>query len=454
MDGTTTNSTYIHHQSSSHHPLLLVFFSMIDVVLISVFTSIAMGYIVNIAKVITEVVRSFFFVYIHIQKQYNEELYSELSRHVMARKISSENQSRSNLSKLLPTSYVWYGCGVNAVVRFDMESDYSYRNPDKNTGTIHLYLLGWWNVRQRVNRLRECCCIADGVKCNQISLHHIGRDGYAIFSKEIRYSSTNYLPISDAPYTDFIPFNLHKSLCIEVDVFLKSKDDYLRNNIPYRRNLMLLGPPGTGKTSTVLSLAKRFKMDIYLLTDYTNMFDNTSKHFNNSGIDPNPCGKQPAFLLIDDIDKFISTRTNCSSSSSSSPSSNDDGGDDSADTTTKPFDISPLLHILDGIGAPENMIIVMTANDIDCIPDVLMRYGRVHRLFKFPCIGIEVFDRIVATTNASSVEYEQFDPTKNTLADVLEACDQELFSNLVINPADENAGNDNYHLVVDEKKNK
>lgn len=140
-----------------------------------------------------------------------------------------------------------------------------------------------------------------------------------------------------------------QSIVDDIDLFIKSKPWYVKHAIPYRRGYLLYGPPGNGKSSSVLALASHFRKDVYALSiDYTMTNDRFMELIRDV-----PPG---AVLLMEDVDHV------------SKHPDNDDG----SNKLTR----SCLLNALDGIAAPDGRILFMTTNFVDKLDDALVRPGR------------------------------------------------------------------------------
>jgi mitochondrial chaperone BCS1 len=157
--------------------------------------------------------------------------------------------------------------------------------------------------------------------------------------------------------------------------FRSSRERYRKLGVPYHRGYLLYGPPGTGKTSLVSGVAAYFGMSIYVV-NLAEMNDRTLKTAMN-GVPEN------SVILFEDIDCMTSSPRNLGSVEFSQPQtaragvaiqtgSSDRGG----------VSLSGLLNVLDGFHAPENVVFVMTTNDVEALDPALLRPGRIdYKLF-------------------------------------------------------------------------
>eukprot|EP00178_Gracilaria_changii_P001242 TRINITY_DN1171_c1_g1_i2.p1 TRINITY_DN1171_c1_g1~~TRINITY_DN1171_c1_g1_i2.p1 ORF type:complete len:589 (+),score=162.47 TRINITY_DN1171_c1_g1_i2:31-1767(+) len=141
--------------------------------------------------------------------------------------------------------------------------------------------------------------------------------------------------------------------------FLKpsTKKWYLRHGLPYRRNYLFYGAPGTGKTSTIRVLAGLFRLDCCFLTLTSNNFSNqilmdAMKSIPSNGI-----------LILEDVDALFN--------------------EDRKSETPAALTFSGLLNALDGITSAEGMITILSTNHIEKLDAALIRGGRVDKRFHF-----------------------------------------------------------------------
>jgi chaperone BCS1 len=156
----------------------------------------------------------------------------------------------------------------------------------------------------------------------------------------------------------------------DIERFRSSRERYLRLGVPYHRGYLLYGPPGTGKTSLVSAMAAKFGMSVYVV-NLTEMNDRTLKNAMN-------WVPENAVILFEDIDCMKAATRHLEMDSRQEPQ---EGGSKTAvaakATVQGGVSLSGLLNVLDGFGAPENVIYVMTTNDADAIDPALLRPGRI-----------------------------------------------------------------------------
>ncbi len=133
--------------------------------------------------------------------------------------------------------------------------------------------------------------------------------------------------------------------------FFNREEEYHSFGIPYKRNYLLEGRPGTGKTSLIFALASHFNMTIYIIhlgpkVD-DSMFMAAINNLPNNSI-----------LLLEDIDALFVDRKN-------------------NDSNKSMVSFSGILNVLDGIGRKNKLITFMTTNYKDRLDSALIRSGRI-----------------------------------------------------------------------------
>jgi DNA replication protein DnaC len=133
---------------------------------------------------------------------------------------------------------------------------------------------------------------------------------------------------------------------------------YQTFGIPYKRNYLLEGYPGTGKTSLVSALASEINYSISILHITPKILDSElHRIFQNLEDD--------TILVLEDIDCLFNGRTK---------------GDDS----TNNISFSALLNALDGMMSHQNgTLVIMTTNYKTKLDNALIRPGRIDRCIHF-----------------------------------------------------------------------
>lgn len=159
-----------------------------------------------------------------------------------------------------------------------------------------------------------------------------------------------------------LPFRKIQSVSLaggmEVDLlqdakrFLKEQGIYDRAGRPYKRVYCLFGPPGTGKTSTVMAVASELGKDLAIFNVDSLRDDTFIDLLSNL-----PTG---SVIMFEDVDSMFKQR----------------------ESKTGGMTFSTLLNALDGILHPRGALIFLTTNHLDRLDAALHRPGRVDRLIE------------------------------------------------------------------------
>lgn len=153
--------------------------------------------------------------------------------------------------------------------------------------------------------------------------------------------------------TIFLEKKLLSSLVTDVKEFIDNEELYISNGIPYKRNYLLTGPPGTGKTSLIFAIASELNLDINIISfgpsvdDYTFM-TGISRMTENS------------ILILEDVDSLFIDRNNSENNKSM-------------------VSFSCILNTLDGVGRKNKQITFLTTNYKNRLDKALIRPGRIDK---------------------------------------------------------------------------
>ncbi len=155
-----------------------------------------------------------------------------------------------------------------------------------------------------------------------------------------------------------------EDLVQDLEEFKTARERYRKLGVPYHRGYLFYGPPGSGKTSVVSALAGRFGMSVFSI-NLTDFNDKTLWAATNDV-------PAKSLVLFEDIDCMRTGRPRVEADERVR-------GDSAAPNGVT---LSGLLNVLDGFGAPENVVFVMTTNKIEALDHALLRPGRIdYRLF-------------------------------------------------------------------------
>lgn len=151
-----------------------------------------------------------------------------------------------------------------------------------------------------------------------------------------------------------------ESVVADVQDFLSRQQWYVDRGIPYRRGYLLFGPPGSGKSSFIQSLAGELDFGVAMINlSEMGMTDDKLAYL---------LTKLPkrTLLLLEDADAAFSNRRQ-----------RDADGYSGASVT-----FSGLLNALDGIAAGEERLAFLTTNHVDRLDPALIRPGRVDMMMR------------------------------------------------------------------------
>jgi mitochondrial chaperone BCS1 len=245
---------------------------------------------------------------------------------------------------------------------------------------------------------------------------------------------------------------------------------YSNRGIPYRRGILLHGPPGTGKTSLSFALAGVFGLDIYCmsLSEKTLSEEDLILLFNSL---PKRC-----IVLLEDIDSAGVVRKKTDTIEDEEEKSKSESKDKKEDATTEKkvetveitasiiakevakavksvseatdcsaggrpgsakdqgITMSGLLNAIDGVASQEGRVLIMTTNYPEKLDDALMRPGRIDIKVEFTLAStVQIRELFLRMYCVDSREIARM-PTnlKQIMPDVLE----------VDTPADERASSE------------
>ena len=177
---------------------------------------------------------------------------------------------------------------------------------------------------------------------------------------KITYSDNTYVAKtlhlnSDELYTFSTDFT--SRILEEIDSFWNKNDLYQKNNLVHKRGMLLVGAPGSGKTSLITLLIKQLKDKdglVFLVNNYKDfaiLNDCLSPVIRK--VEPT----RPIITVIEDIDKLI----------------RENGDND-----------SELLNFLDGKSSIDHHIVIMTSNNTSELTEALLRPSRIDMHFEIP----------------------------------------------------------------------
>ena len=141
----------------------------------------------------------------------------------------------------------------------------------------------------------------------------------------------------------------------------QTREDYISYGIPYKNVTFLYGIPGSGKTSTINTIASYFSCDIFMLPLSSDMDDSclvdAFSNVDNECRD-NERENQRKIIVIEDIDCIFNDRKK-------------------GDSNKNGITLQGLLNCMDGFTCIEGALVFITANKPETLDEAVIRSCRV-----------------------------------------------------------------------------
>ncbi|KIY03444.1 uncharacterized protein Z520_00135 [Fonsecaea multimorphosa CBS 102226] len=200
-------------------------------------------------------------------------------------------------------------------------------------------------------------------------------------------------------------FQVKTALLADIDRYLNGKDWYRRRSIPWRRGYLFHGPPGTGKSSLVTALAAHFQLRVYAITFSDGLTDGVLHQLLRR------ISQVKCIVLFEDIDSAGLTREGQDVDRGEVPDQTEPN-EKSEELSDPPrplksrkrcaVTLSGVLNAIDGIGAPEGHILILTSNYAERLDPALTRPGRVDYRLEFELATKEQAHNIFLRLQASN----------------------------------------------------
>lgn len=172
--------------------------------------------------------------------------------------------------------------------------------------------------------------------------------------------------------TVFMPASQKARIIERLTRFLGDQAEYLRLGVPWRLGLLFEGPPGTGKTSLIFTLAGFIGRSVYLINLNNIQGDNDlTAAFNDVSHD--------GVVVIEDIDTATISHDRDGESRPVQAFADALGklAPEAPSSVGGKLSLSGLLNAIDGLASMEGRILFITSNHAGKLDPALLRPGRV-----------------------------------------------------------------------------
>lgn len=102
----------------------------------------------------------------------------------------------------------------------------------------------------------------------------------------------------------FLPDGMKEHIQSNIEGFFKAQDLYKKFNIPYKRGMILAGPPGSGKSSVLKVLASQYRQHAFFMYGFSRSYDEFE---DLESLFRRAQALAPSVFILEDIDRVIKT---------------------------------------------------------------------------------------------------------------------------------------------------
>ena len=162
--------------------------------------------------------------------------------------------------------------------------------------------------------------------------------------------------------------------------FLANEELYKKSEVPYKRNYLLYGKPGTGKSSTVLALASELDWNVLCIDANKNRIDDIIRQ---------TVAARNTIFLFEDIDAV------CKNLGSRKAKKINNRFSEYYGEPLGEISLSQLLNLTDGLATPYRSITIFTTNHIEDLDEALLRDGRMDMKLEFENFNAVTANRMI-----------------------------------------------------------